>query len=109
MPENDSRNSNSPTPHKLEHISRIIRQQYPELHQANETLQRRQRMLNQSIVIATCIVLVATPAAIHLFASEKLLAGLAALVSALGAAFAPKIYVDFIQPNRSQAPATRDD
>lgn len=58
-------------------------------------------MLNQSIVLATCIVLVATPAAIYLLANDKPLYGLAALVTALGAAFGPKIYADFIQPKIS--------
>ena len=45
-------------------------------------------------------------AAVYLLANDKPLYGLAALVTALGAAFGPKIYADFIQPNRTQSPAT---
>lgn len=36
--------------------------------------------------------------AVYLLANDKPLYGLAALVTALGAAFGPKIYADFIQP-----------
>jgi hypothetical protein len=50
-------------------------------------------------------VLVATPAALYFLVSEKLLCSLAALVTALGTAFGPKVYADFIQPRRS-APST---
>ena len=36
--------------------------------------------------------------AVYLLANDKPLYGLAALVAALGAAFGPKVYVDFLQP-----------
>ena len=39
--------------------------------------------------------------AVYLLANDKPLYGLAALVTALGAAFGPKIYADFIQPKPS--------
>jgi hypothetical protein len=42
--------------------------------------------------------------ALYLLANDKPLDGLAALVTALGAAFGPKIYADFIQP-KANAPA----
>lgn len=45
--------------------------------------------------------------AVYLLANDKPLYGLAALVTALGVAFGPKIYVDFIQPK--QPPATSTD
>ena len=47
--------------------------------------------------------------AVYLLAHDKPLYGLAALVTALGAAFGPKIYTDFIQPNRSEVTATNPD
>jgi len=47
--------------------------------------------------------------AVYLLANDKPLYGLAALVTALGAAFGPKIYADFIQPKRSELPATNTD
>jgi hypothetical protein len=40
--------------------------------------------------------------AVFLLANDKPLYGLAALVTALGAAFGPKIYVDFIQPSKPE-------
>jgi len=43
--------------------------------------------------------------AVYLLANDKPLYGLAALVTALGAAFGPKIYADFIQPKSPQPPA----
>jgi uncharacterized membrane protein YfcA len=43
--------------------------------------------------------------AMYLLAKNKPLYGLAALVTALGAAFGPRIYADFIQPRRPQPPA----
>ena len=43
--------------------------------------------------------------AVYLLANDKPLYGLAALVTALGAAFGPKIYADFIQPKASSAAA----
>ena len=39
--------------------------------------------------------------AVYLLANDKPLYGLAALVAALGAAFGPKVYADFIQPRPS--------
>ena len=42
--------------------------------------------------------------AVYLLANDKPLYGLAALVTALGAAFGPKIYADFIQPKAPSAP-----
>jgi len=47
--------------------------------------------------------------AVYLLANDKPLYGLAALAAALGAAFGPKIYTDFIQPNRTQSPASTTD
>ena len=44
--------------------------------------------------------------AVYLLANDKPLYGLAALVTALGVAFGPKIYLDFIQPKNPQPPAT---
>ncbi len=41
--------------------------------------------------------------AVYLLAHDKPLYGLAALVTALGAAFGPKIYIDFIQPKSAAA------
>jgi hypothetical protein len=59
-------------------------------------------------MLACIIVLVATPTAIYFIANRKPLYGLAALVTALGAAFGPKIYTGFIQPDRPHPPATSD-
>jgi uncharacterized membrane protein len=47
--------------------------------------------------------------AVYLLTNDKPLYGLAALVTALGAAFAPKIYADFIQPRRPPGPPTTAD
>ena len=74
-----------------------------------EPIERRPRtypaLNDTAIVFATIIVLVATPAALYFLVSEKLLSSLAALMTALGAAFGPKIYADFIQPKASPAAA----
>src|SRR5258705_8722650 len=43
--------------------------------------------------------------AVYLLLHDKPIQSLAALVTALGAAFGPKIYADFIQPKAPQAPA----
>lgn len=91
----------------FQHIGQVIRQKYPE-NRASELRDPHPSMypaLNDTaIAVATCIVLTAMPAAIYLLASEKLLSALAALVTALGAAFGPKIYADFIQPNNNSQP-----
>ena len=42
--------------------------------------------------------------AVYLLLHDKPIQSLAALVTALGAAFGPKIYADFIQPKAPQAP-----
>lgn len=47
--------------------------------------------------------------AVYLLANDKPLYGLAALVTALGAAFGPKVYADFIQPKRGELPVTSTD
>ena len=43
--------------------------------------------------------------AVYLLLHDKPIQSLAALIVALGSAFGPKIYVDFIQPKTPQAPA----
>jgi hypothetical protein len=53
-------------------------------------------------------VLIATPAALYFLVSEKLLYSLAALVTALAAAFGPKIYADFIQPSPPGPPTSAE-
>jgi hypothetical protein len=103
MSEPDS--PDSPT-HQLEHISRIIRQRYPESHPARET--ETPALVSTPvndvfIAAATTIVLIATPTSIYLLANERLPCSLAAFVTALAAAFAPKIYADFIQPRAPSA------
>jgi hypothetical protein len=107
MPEDDSHDAS--VPHKLEHISRIIRQKYPAGYVPCDTERGTAvpaSVSNTAIVAATTIVLIATPAALYFLVSEKLLCSLAALVTALGAAFGPKIYADFIQPRRPPGPPT---
>jgi len=47
--------------------------------------------------------------AVYLLANDKPLYGLAALAAALGAAFGPKIYADFIQPKHHNSPANSTD
>jgi hypothetical protein len=42
--------------------------------------------------------------AVYLLLHDKPIQSLAALIVALGSAFGPKIYVDFIQPKAQQAP-----
>ena len=99
MGERDS--GNSLATHGFQHIGQVIRHKYPESDGANEPVERR--LFDIAIVLATTIVLVATPAAIFLLVNDKPLYGLAALVTALGAAFGPKIYADFIQPKAPSA------
>jgi uncharacterized membrane protein len=43
--------------------------------------------------------------AVYLLLHDKPIQSLAALITALGAAFGPKIYVDFIQPKHPQPPS----
>jgi hypothetical protein len=98
------------THHGLEHISKVIRQKYPEAATRERSKrERRARILNRCIMLACIIVLVATPAAIYFIANDKPLFGLAALVTALGASFGPKLYTDFIQARRPSPPATSAD
>ena len=103
--------ANSLTAAGFEHIGRVIRQKYPESEWTTQRAQRRPRthpaLNDTAIVFATIIVLVATPAALYFLVSEKLLSSLAALMTALGAAFGPKIYADFIQP-KAPSTATQD-
>ena len=100
--------------HGFQHIREVIHQKYPESqtpqHHAHPHRWRIPDLFNQmnAIILATCIVLIATPAAIYLLANEKLLSGFAALVTALAAAFGPKIYADLIQPKRPQPPVATD-
>jgi hypothetical protein len=102
MPEPDS--PDSPT-HEFKHISDIIRQRYPEA----ETPAPVSTPVNDVfIVAATTVVLIATPAAIYLLVSERLLCSLAALITALGAAFGPKIYADFIKTKAAPSAAALD-
>jgi hypothetical protein len=43
--------------------------------------------------------------AVYLLLHDKPIESLAALIVALGSAFGPKIYADFIQPKAPQSPA----
>jgi uncharacterized membrane protein len=46
--------------------------------------------------------------AVHLLLNDKPVQSLAALATALAAAFGPKIYADFIQPKQTQPPVAMD-
>ena len=91
----------------FQHIAQVIRQKYPETDRAKEARESGRgtypSLNDMAIVLATIIVLVATPAAIYFLANDKPFYGLAAIVTALGAAFGPKIYADFIQPKAPPA------
>jgi hypothetical protein len=98
------------THHGLEHVGTIIRQKYPEAAARHRNKrERRARVLNRCIMLACIIVLVATPTAIYLIANGNPLFGLATLVTALVAAFGPKIYTDFIQPTQRSSLANTPD
>jgi len=109
MPDHNSRNA--PVPHEgPRHIGQLIRQKYPETQAVHRPARIRNFISQTTATILACIiVLVATPAAVHLLANRKLLYGLAALVTALGAAFGPKIYADFIQPKHHNSPGNLAD
>lgn len=47
--------------------------------------------------------------ALYLLANDKPLYSLATFITAIGAAFGPKIYADFIQPKRGELPVTSTD
>jgi hypothetical protein len=91
--------------HGFQHIGQVIREKYPEIDRAKKPPEPQPRMyppLNDTaIAVATTIVLIATPATIYFVANFQALYGLAALVTALAAAFGPKIYADFIQSKAS--------
>jgi hypothetical protein len=98
----------------FQHIGQVIRQKYPESQPAGRQLpEPRPRMypvLNDTAIrCATIIVLVAAPATLYFLVSEQLRCSFAALVTALAAAFGPKIYADFIQPRRPSPPTTAGD
>jgi hypothetical protein len=106
MPQNDR--PDSPT-HGLEHISHIIRQKYPASPKPRAKELPPSPVPNDAgLIVATTIVLIAAPAALYFLVSEKFLCSLAALVTALAAAFGPKVHADFIQPRRPP-PTTASD
>jgi len=92
--------------HGLQHIGQIIRQRYPESWARRDVFAQPRRILRlvnqtRATVLASLIFVVAPPMAFYLLTNDKPLYGLAALATALGAAFGPKIYADFIQPKAS--------
>jgi hypothetical protein len=103
MPEPDSPDSLT---HEFKHISRFL----PRTYQGSTTPRHTatptpfSTPVNDAfIVAATTVVLIATPAALYFLVSQKFLCSLAALVTALTAALAPKLYADFIQPRSNQS------
>jgi hypothetical protein len=75
------------------HISDILHERYsPEALERGRNL----RVLKHLVVVASIIVVIATPAAMYWLAVGKLFYGGPALVAALAAAFGPKFYLTYI-------------
>jgi hypothetical protein len=90
--------------HKFEHISRFLPRSHPDTQSSRDAQFPPSSVAScATIIVATVIVLAAAPAALYFLVSEKFLYGFAALVTALGAAFGPKIYANFIQPKAPSA------
>jgi hypothetical protein len=81
----------------FQHISDILHERY-----SAEALERRRnlRVLNHLVIVASIIVVIATPAAMYWLTAGKLLYAGPALVVALAAAFGPKLYLVSIPRNR---------